>query len=143
MTSKKEQVLEYLKGLLATALAPTEVKRNVETPEAIKPDGLIIIRDGEPGEPEQFLGGFSMCIYTHRIEVEIYCQKNTGLDNSYDQIVQKIGAALESNPYFGGLITGKSYGQPAPSNELIDGAADIKTAVLDLFVEYDTPSPLS
>jgi hypothetical protein len=55
--SKAEQVLEALKTRLETVPGAT-VERNSVLPEKI-PDGrLIILRDGDSGEPEQALGGF-------------------------------------------------------------------------------------
>jgi hypothetical protein len=50
--SKAEQVLGALKGLLET-LPDAVVERNSVLPEKIPDGGLIILRDGDPGEPEQ------------------------------------------------------------------------------------------
>jgi hypothetical protein len=55
--SKPEQVLEALKALLET-LPEAVVQRNSVLPEKIPGGGLIILRDGDPGQPEQALGGF-------------------------------------------------------------------------------------
>jgi hypothetical protein len=50
--SKAEQVLEALKALLETVPSAV-VARNRMLPETIPDGGLIILRDGNPGEPEQ------------------------------------------------------------------------------------------
>ena len=55
--SKAEQVLDALKALLETVPGAV-VERNSVLPEKIPDGGLIILRDGDPGEPEQALGGF-------------------------------------------------------------------------------------
>jgi hypothetical protein len=55
--SKAEQVLDALKALLET-LPDAVIQRNSMLPEKIPDGGLIIVRDGDPGEPEQALGGF-------------------------------------------------------------------------------------
>jgi hypothetical protein len=55
--SKAEQVFEVLKTLLET-VPGAAIDRNSVLPEKIPPGGLIILRDGDPGEPEQALGGF-------------------------------------------------------------------------------------
>jgi hypothetical protein len=55
--SKAEQVLDALKALLET-LPGAAVDRNRVLPEKIPAGGLIVLRDGDPGEPEQALGGF-------------------------------------------------------------------------------------
>jgi hypothetical protein len=63
--SKAEQVLEAIKALLET-LPEAVVQRNSVLPEKIPDGGLIILRDGDPGEPEQALGGFGNAYYEHR-----------------------------------------------------------------------------
>ena len=55
--SKAEQVLDALKALLET-VPDAIVERNSVLPEKVPDGGLIILRDGDPGEPEQALGGF-------------------------------------------------------------------------------------
>ena len=55
--SKAEQVLEALKTLLET-VAGAAIERNSVLPEKVPGGGLIIVRDGDPGEPEQALGVF-------------------------------------------------------------------------------------
>jgi hypothetical protein len=54
--SKAEQILDALKALFET-LPDAVVERNSVLPEKIPDGGLIILRDGDPGEPEQALGG--------------------------------------------------------------------------------------
>ena len=46
------------------------VERNSVLPEKIPDGGLIILRDGDPGEPEQALGGFGNAYYQHGAMVE-------------------------------------------------------------------------
>jgi hypothetical protein len=55
--SKAEQVLHALKALLET-VPDAVVERNSVLPEKVPDGGLIILRDGDPSEPEQALGGF-------------------------------------------------------------------------------------
>jgi hypothetical protein len=54
---KAAQVPDALEALLETVPGAT-VERNSVLPEKIPDGGLIILRDGDPGEPEQALGGF-------------------------------------------------------------------------------------
>ena len=67
--SKPEQVLEGVKALLET-IPDAVVERN-SVPEKIPDGGLIILRDGDPGEPEQALGGFVSTYYQHAVEIEV------------------------------------------------------------------------
>jgi hypothetical protein len=62
--SKVEQVLEALRAVLET-VPGAAVERNSVLPEKVPAGGLIIVRDGDPGEPEQALGGFGNAYYQH------------------------------------------------------------------------------
>jgi hypothetical protein len=55
--SKAEQVLERIKASLET-VPVAMIDRNSVLPEKVPAGGLIILRDGDPGEPEQAFGGF-------------------------------------------------------------------------------------
>jgi hypothetical protein len=55
--SKAEQVLEALRAVLET-VPGAAVERNSVLPEKIPDGGLVILRDGDPREPEQAIGGF-------------------------------------------------------------------------------------
>ena len=72
--SKAEQVLEAMKALLEAVPGAT-VERNSVLPEKIPPGGLIILRDGDPGEPERALGGFGSTYYQHPVEIEVYVEE--------------------------------------------------------------------
>ena len=69
--SKAEQVLQAIKVVLE-AIPDAVVERNSVLPEKIPDGGLIILRDGDPGEPEQALGGFGNAYYQHAVEFEVY-----------------------------------------------------------------------
>jgi hypothetical protein len=71
--SKAEQVLGALKALLET-VPNAAVERNSVLPETIPGGGLIVLRDGDPGEPEQPLGGFGNAYYQHAVEIEAYVE---------------------------------------------------------------------
>jgi hypothetical protein len=47
-------------------------------PEKVPGGGLIILRDRDPGEPEQALGGFANTYYQHAIEIEVYIEEGDG-----------------------------------------------------------------
>jgi hypothetical protein len=142
--SKAEQVLEALKALLET-VPDAVVERNSALPEKIPDGGLIILRDGDPGEPEQALGGFGSTYYQHAVEIEVYVEEGNGVvrDSSFDDLLQQIGAALDADPTLGGLAFGLTYGRPEPVIEAVAGAPAIKAATLIVTVDYETEAPLS
>ena len=141
--SKAEQVLDALRGLLE--LVPgAVVERNNVLPEKIPDGGLIILRDGDPGEPEQALG-FGSTYYQHAVEIEVYLEEGDAAarDAAFDALLQEIGAVLEADPTLGGVAFGLTYGRPEPSIEAVAGAPAIKTATLTVTVDYESDAPLS
>jgi hypothetical protein len=141
--SKAEQVLDAVKALLETVAGAT-VQRNSALPEKIPDGGLIILRDGDPSEPEQALGGFGSTYYQHAVEIEVYLEEGAAaLDAAFDALLQQIGAALEADPTLGSLAFGLTYGRPEPAIEAIAGAPAIKSATLTVTVDYETGAPLA
>ena len=114
-------------------------------PRRVPAAGLIILRDGDPGEPEQTLGGFGSTYYQHAAEIEVYVEEGDAAtrDAAFDDLLQQIGAVLEADPTLGGLAFGLTYGRPEPSIEAIAGAPAIKAATLTVSVDYESDAPLS
>lgn len=119
MPSKRETVLGAVKALVASALPGAEVKRNLAKPERIPPGGLVVIRDGDPGEPEVTLSPVSY-LYTHRIPVEIAAFESATLtrEQVLDEMLAAIGAAIIANRRLGGLADWIEA--EAPSSEDIE-----------------------
>jgi hypothetical protein len=141
--SKTEQVLNALKTLLDT-VPDAVVERNSVLPEKIPDSGLLILRDGDPGEPEQALGSFGVAYYQHAVEIEVYVEEGNAAarDAAFDALLQEIGTALETDPTLGGLAFGLTYGRPEPAIEPIAGAPAIKSATVSVTVDYETDVPL-
>src|ERR671919_646368 len=142
--SKAEQVLDALRALLET-IPDAVVERNSVLPEKVPAGGLIILRDGDPGEPEQALGGFGNAYYQHAVELEVYVEEGDAAarDAGFDALLQQIGVALEADPTLGGLAFGFSYGRPETSIEAVPGAPAIKSATLAVTIDYESDAPLS
>ena len=144
MTSTTETILQALATLVDNAVS-AKFERNASVPEKIPSEGLVVLRDGNPGLPDEALGGFDNAYYEHEVEIEIYVAdgaQNTR-DGLFDNIVTAIGAALESDPDLGGLIFGMSYARPDVAVEIVPGSHAIKSGVLTLTLDYETPTPLS
>jgi hypothetical protein len=142
--SKAEQVLNALTALLQT-VPDASVERNSVLPEKIADGRLIILRDGDPGEPDQALGGFGSTYYQHVVEIEVYVEDgySAARDAAFDALLQQIGVALEADPTLGGLAFGLTYGRPEPAIEAITGAPAIKSATLSVIIDYETDVPLA
>jgi hypothetical protein len=142
--SRAEPVLEGIKASLET-IPDAVVECNSVLPDRIPDGGLIILRDGDPGEPEHALGGIGNAYYQHAVEIEIYVEEGDAAvrDAAFDGLLRQIGAALEIDPTLGGVAFGLTYGRPEPSIEAVAGAPAIKTATLIITVDYESDAPLS
>ena len=143
MPSKTELIFEATKARLETAPG-ARVERNTAVPEKIPSGGLIVLRDGDPGEPDTALGGFGGAYYSHAIEIELYFEAGDAAirDAGFDALMQAVGVALEGDPTLGGLIFGMAYGRPEINTEAVAGAPAIKIGMVIVSVEYETDSPL-
>jgi hypothetical protein len=105
----------------------------------------MTVRDGDPGEPEQALGGFGSSYYQHAVEIEAYVEEGhaAARDAAFDALLQQIGAALEADPTLGGLAFGLTFGRTEATIEAIAGAPAIKTATLTVTVDYESDAPLA
>lgn len=144
MTSKTETILQALATLVEGAVN-AKFERNASVPEKIPAGGLVILRDGNPGLPDEALGGFGNAYYEHEVEIEIYVADGAqnSRDSLFDTIITQIGTALEADPDLGGLIFGMSYARPDVAVEIVPGSHAIKSGVLTLILDYETPTALS
>ena len=140
MPSKRELVLAALHAQLQTLAAPS--LRGDVLPERIPPSGLIILRDGNPGEPEVTLSPLTY-LYQHRAELEVVIQAGTGRDALFDALAADIGAAIATDRTLGGLCDWAEAEAPEPVDLPIEGAAALKAAVIIIVLHYSTADPLS
>jgi hypothetical protein len=139
MPSKRETILAALHARLQTLAAP--VLRGEVLPERIPGTGLIILRDGKPGEPEVTLSPLTF-FYEHRAELEVVIQAGTGRDALFDALTADIGAVLTADRTLGGLCDWVEAEAPEPVDLAIDGAATLKAAVITVVLHYATNDPL-
>ena len=80
---------------------PEPVSATKPMPERVPAAGLLILRDGEPGEPEVTLSPLRYH-YQHRAEIEAVVQGATR-DAAFDTLCASIGAALTADRTLGGV----------------------------------------
>jgi hypothetical protein len=140
MASKRELVLAALHARLQTLAAP--VLRGDVLPERIPATGLIILRDGKPGDPEVTLSPLTY-FYEHRAELEVVIQAGTGRDAQFDALTADIGTVLEGDRTLGGLCDWIDAEAPEPVDLPIEGAAALKAAVIIVVLHYATGDTLA
>ena len=139
MPTRRETILAALHARLQTLAAP--VLRGDVLPERIPPAGLIILRDGKPGDPEVTLSPLTY-FYEHRAELEVVIQAGTGRDALFDTLAAYIGSVLAADRTLGGLCDWVEAEAPEPVDLPIDGAAALKAAVITVVLHYATFDPL-
>ena len=128
---------------LATVLqgSGNEVLRGEVLPERVPAAGLLILRDGDPGEPEVTLSPLTYH-YQHRAEIEAVVQ-GADRDAAFDALTASIGAALAADRTLGGLCDWVEAEAPRPVDLPVEGAASLKAAVVPVVLHYSTADPLA
>ena len=141
--SRREDILAALVATLDTALT-AKVRRNEALPEKAPAEGLVIVRDGDPGEPDVTLNPRTE-FYAHRVELEAYVPHDPtgGGEAALDALLGSIGTALKIDPSLGGLAENLTPSAPEAGALAIEGAAPVLTARLAVTVEYLVSDPLS
>ena len=138
MPTSRETILAALHTRLL-ALPATALRGEV-LPERVPAAGLMILRDGEPGDPEVTLSPLRYH-YLHRAEIEAVVQ-GPDRDADFDTLTASIGAALTEDRTLGGLCDWVEAEAPQPVDLPVEGAASLKAAVIRVSLFYTTSDPL-
>lgn len=142
MTTKRETVLSAMFAALQGVGAGTTVLRNEVLPERIPAGGLLILRDGQPGEPEVTLSPLRYH-WQHRAEVELFVRGPSGLELAFDALLAQIGQVIVADRTLGGRCDWIEADAPEPADLAVEGAAGIKAAVLIVTLHYTSADPLA
>ena len=138
--SKREDVLAALFIQLAGVGGAT-VARNMSLPTRIPAAGLVILRDGTPGEPEVSLSPLTYH-YEHEATVEVIVQGQATQDSVFDAICVAIGLRLASNRTLGGLCDWLEGAAPDPTEIITEGGEPMKGAAVTVTLTYSTTNPI-
>jgi len=139
MPTSRETILTAVHARLS-ALSATVLRGEV-LPERVPADGLLILRDGEPGEPEVTLS--PLCYhYQHRAEIEAVVQ-GSSRDAAFDTRTASVGTALAADRTLGGLCDWGEAEAPRPVDLPVEGAASLKAAVIPVVLHYSTADQLA
>ena len=138
MPTPRESILTALHTRLQ-ALPATALRGEV-LPERVPVGGLLILRDGEPGEPEVTLSPLAYH-YRHRAEIEAVVQ-GADRDAAFDALCASIGTAVAADRTLGGLCDWVEAEAPRPVDLPVEGAASLKAAAIPVVLHYSTTDPL-
>ena len=138
MPTTRETILAALHTRLSEL--PATALRGEVLPERVPANGLLILRDGEPGEPAVTLSPLAYH-YEHRAEIEAVVQ-GAERDAAFDALCASIGAALAAERALGGLCDWLEPEAPRPVDLPVEGAAGRKAAVIPIVLHYTTADPL-
>jgi len=143
MTSTRERVLSALFGELQ-AVPGAAVRRNEALPQAVPAGGLIILRDGDPGEPDVTLNPRTE-FFSHSVEIEAFVTQPVGGGGEaiLDALLSAIGASLAADRSLNGLAENLFWSAPETSVLTIEGAGPILTARITVTIEYLVSDPLA
>jgi hypothetical protein len=139
MHTTRETILTALHTLLQ-ALPATALRGDV-LPERVPSEGLLILRDGEPGEPAVTLSPL-LYHYQHRAEIEAVVQ-GAARDTIFDTLCVSIGTALAADRTLGGLCDWVEAEAPRPVDLPVEGAASLKAAVIPVVLHYSMADQLA
>jgi hypothetical protein len=140
VSTPRETILAALHARLS-ALPATALRGEV-LPERVPVAGLLILRDGEPGEPEVTLSPLTYH-YQHRAELEAVVQAGSGRDAAFATLATGVGAVLSADRTLGGLCDWLEAEAPRPVDLAVEGAASLKAAVIPIVLHYSTADPLA
>ncbi len=141
MASLREQILSALFNALKAI--PVKILRNEALPEKVPAGGLMILRDGDPGEPETIISPLSY-YWNHTATLEVIVQHadSARRDALMDELFRKIADVLAENQTLGGLCDRVTPLSPDTSSLAIEGAASVKAAIVPIELIYATDSQL-
>lgn len=145
--SKRLSVVAGAKALVAAALPGADVKgldNEAAAPSRIPANGLAIVREGNPGEPDVDLSPLTYH-WEHRIPVELaaYSSGTKTPAEALDDMLKALGAAVAADRTLGGLCDWLDVLEPEIDDIAETGTRRAKGAELVLIASYSTTTPLN
>lgn len=142
--SNLETALKALATLLEAAVSPAGFKRNEPEPSDIPKDGMVVLLDGDLGEPDVLLGNPVTYGHVNEAEIAIFYKSHKPADRTtgVDGIMQKIVAGVAADETLGGKVDMVTLEPPEKEERHIEGGTSVKAAGVLAIMEFDSTSPL-
>ena len=122
---------------LLAGVGGATVARNMSLPSRIPAAGLVILRDGTPGEPEVSLSPLTYH-YDHEAVVEVIVQVQSTQDSMFESLCVAIGQRLAANRTLGGLCDWLEGAAPDPTEIIIDSGEPKKGSAVTITLTCST-----
>ncbi len=139
--SARETILTALADVLST-IPHVPVLRGDVLPERIPSAGLMILRDGTPGEPGVTLSPLTYH-FQHRAELEMIVQSAMARDSLFDALCAQVGAVIAADRTLRGLCDWVEPEAAEPLDVPVEGAASLKAGIIPIILHYATSDPLA
>ena len=140
--TKREAIMLALFARLQTITGP-KVLRNEVLPEKVPPEGLLILRDGDPGDPEIMLSPLSY-YWERRAEIEVIvtAADQAGRDQKLDDLILQIGQAVAVDRTLDGTCDYAAAFAPQTGDIVVDGMQPFRTAIVPIDLIYTSADAL-
>ena len=138
----RETILVALHARLS-ALPATALRGDV-LPERMPVEGLMILRDGEMGEPEVSLSPMTYH-WQHQVAIELFVADADAAarDARMDGLLTELAGLIEADRTLGGVIEYAEIGAPKFDELAPDGSSGIKACLLPVVLHYSSAGPLN
>lgn len=143
--TKVETVLRGLEAL-CRRVPGVEVHFLADRPEAIPLGGLLIVRGGDPGEPEIVIGSPPRYDWEHRAVVEVHVQRQarTARAVKAGELLLALGDQIAADPTLGGAVDhAVVLDAPVEADEAEAGMQGIRWVEVTVTLYYTSNGPLS
>lgn len=140
MTTSRELALQALHTGLAS-LVEAEVSRGGPLPDSLPKGGMLILRDGEPGEPEVTMSP-TQYHYEHEAELEIMVGDQHDPHAVSDALAGEISSLLASDRTLGGTCDWVEPSAPKAVDLPAEGGALFKASLITITLHYTSADPL-
>ncbi|KQN33617.1 hypothetical protein [Sphingomonas sp. Leaf38] len=146
--SKRLDVLIAVKDLIELALPGAKVLGldGKESPPATIPAaGMVIVRTGDPGEPEYTFSPLTY-FYDHRIPIEVSTTGSPGIssEQALDEMLVAIGEGIALDRTLGGLCDWLDTSSAGTEDIYTEGGGQPpRGAELMIIASYSTTNPLA
>ncbi len=141
MAGAMETRLAALFDLIEAAVAVT-CKRNQAVPVEIPDAGLLIMYDGQPGQPQVLFSPLTY-EYDHRVPIDLMVEGVADTNITAEAIRGAIGAAIVADRTLGGLCDWVEVAMVRADDTHVTGGEAIRVDEIAVTLSYQTTTPLS